>query len=215
MQRYKHQFIEFAIECGVLRFGDFTLKSGRQSPYFFNSGLFNSGVTLARLGRYYAEAIRDHGLEFDMLYGAAYKGIPLVAATAMGFAEITGRDLSWCFNRKEAKDHGEKGALVGAALEGRVLMVDDVVSAGTSVRESVAIVRNAAAIPAGIVVALDRQERGQRNMNAMQEVRAEFDIDTLSIVNLANLMEFLNSDEERARELEGMQRYLNEYGHVS
>ncbi len=212
MQSYKQEFIEFALECNVLRFGDFTLKSGRKSPYFFNSGLFNSGVTLARLGRYYAEAIRDAGVEFDMLYGAAYKGIPLVAATAIGFADHTGRDLPWCFNRKEVKDHGERGALVGASPRGRVLMIDDVVSAGTSVRESIAIIRDAGATPAGIVVALDRQERGQGPMSAMQEVKAEFEIETASIVNLANLMQFLESDEGRTRELESMQHYLINYG---
>ena len=215
MPTYQREFIEFALECKVLRFGDFTLKSGRKSPYFFNSGLFNSGVTLARLGRFYAAAIRDTGVEFDMLYGAAYKGIPLVAATAIGLADLTERDLPWCFNRKEVKDHGEKGGLVGATPQGRVLMIDDVVSAGTSVRESITIIRDAGATPAGIVVALDRQERGQSRMSAMQEVKMEFEIETLSIVNLANLMQFLGDDEGRATELKRMQHYLTEYGCLS
>ena len=215
MPTYQREFIEFALECKVLRFGDFTLKSGRKSPYFFNSGLFNSGVTLARLGRFYAAAIRDAGVEFDMLYGAAYKGIPLVAATAIGLADLTERDLPWCFNRKEVKDHGEKGGLVGATPQGRVLMIDDVVSAGTSVRESITIIRDAGATPAGIVVALDRQERGQSRMSAMQEVKMEFEIETLSIVNLANLMQFLGDDEGRATELKRMQHYLTEYGCLS
>ena len=215
MQKYKQEFIEFALACGVLRFGDFTLKSGRKSPYFFNSGLFNSGATLARLGRFYAEAIIDHDVEFDMLYGAAYKGIPLVAATAMGLAELYCRDLPWCFNRKESKDHGEKGVLVGAQLEGRVLIVDDVVSAGTSVRESVGIIRKGGAVPAGVMVALDRQERGVGQKNAMQEVTAEFAIRALSIVNLANLMEFLDTDPSLKRELCNMQQYLTEYGCLS
>ena len=215
MQTYKQEFIEFALECKVLRFGDFTLKSGRKSPYFFNSGLFNSGGTLARLGRYYAQAIRDGGVEFDMLYGAAYKGIPLVAATAIGLADLTERDPQWCFNRKEVKDHGEKGGLVGASLQGRVLMIDDVVSAGTSVRESMAIIQDAGAAPVGIVVALDRQERGQGGTSAMQEVNTEFGIETLSIANLANVMQFLESDPGRTRELESMRRYLTEYGCVS
>lgn len=215
MQTYQREFIEFALECKVLRFGDFTLKSGRKSPYFFNSGLFNSGVTLARLGHFYAAAIRDAGVEFDMLYGAAYKGIPLVAATAIGLADLTERDLPWCFNRKEVKDHGEKGALVGATPQGRVLMIDDVVSAGTSVRESIAIIRDAGATPAGIAVALDRQERGQSRMSAMREVKTEFEIETLSIVNLASLMQFLEDDQGRATELKRMQHYLNEYGCIS
>ena len=215
MQTYQREFIEFALECKVLRFGDFTLKSGRKSPYFFNSGLFNSGVTLARLGHFYAAAIRDAGVEFDMLYGAAYKGIPLVAATAIGLADLTERDLPWCFNRKEVKDHGEKGALVGAIPQGRVLMIDDVVSAGTSVRESIAIIRDAGATPAGIAVALDRQERGQSRMSAMREVKTEFEIETLSIVNLASLMQFLEDDQGRATELKRMQHYLNEYGCIS
>ena len=215
MQSYKQEFIEFAIECKVLRFGDFILKSGRTSPYFFNSGLFNTGATLARLGRYYAKAIHDADLQFDMLYGAAYKGIPLVVATAMGLCEITGRDLAWCFNRKEAKDHGEQGVLVGAPLKGRILMIDDVISAGTSVRESIEIIRNAGAIPTGIVVSLDRQERGRGDSNAMQEVKAEFGIDIMSIVDLATLMEFLDGDKKRSKELETMRRYVNDFGCLS
>jgi len=215
MQRYKQEFIEFAIECEVLRFGEFILKSGRSSPYFFNSGLYNSGATLARLGRYYAKAIHDEALQFDMLYGAAYKGIPLVVATAMGYFELTGIDLAWCFNRKEAKDHGEHGVLVGAPLKGRILMIDDVISAGTSVRDSIEIIRTAGATPAGIVVSLDRQERGQGDINAMQEIKAEFGIDVLSIVDLATLIEFLDGDKNRSKELEAMRRYVHDFGSIS
>ena len=188
---------------------------GTQKPLLFQQRVIQQRGYAGSARRFYAAAIRDAGVEFDMLYGAAYKGIPLVAATAIGLADLTERDLPWCFNRKEVKDHGEKGGLVGATRQGRVLMIDDVVSAGTSVRESITIIRDAGATPAGIVVVLDRQERGQSRMSAMQEVKMEFEIETLSIVNLANLMQFLGDDEGRATELKRMQHYLTEYGCLS
>ncbi len=191
MQAYQREFIDFALECGVLRFGEFKLKSGRISPYFFNSGLFNSGGRLARLGEFYAQAICASALGFDMLYGPAYKGIPLVAATAIALAKKHDRDLPYAFNRKEAKDHGEGGAIIGGPLHGRVLIVDDVISAGTSVGESVDIVIKAGATPAGVVIALDRQERGQGTASAVQEVETRHGLRVLSIAKLETLIAYL------------------------
>ncbi len=173
MASYQQEFIQFALQRGVLRFGEFVLKSGRKSPYFFNSGLFDSGGSLARLARFYATVIAASDLEFDMLYGPAYKGIPLVAAVAMAFDDEHGLDFPYCFNRKEIKDHGEGGATVGAALGGRVLIVDDVISAGTSTRESVTIIRAAGAIPAAAAISLDRQEQGTGRLSAIQELEQE------------------------------------------
>ncbi|MDO9619941.1 MAG: orotate phosphoribosyltransferase, partial [Pseudomonas sp.] len=187
MQAYQRDFIRFAIERGVLRFGQFTLKSGRISPYFFNAGLFDSGLALAQLGRFYAAAVVDSGIDFDVLFGPAYKGIPLAATTAVALAEHHQRDMPWCFNRKEAKDHGEGGTVVGAKLQGRVLIVDDVISAGTSVRESVDLIRHAGAEPAGVVIALDRMERGSGDKSAVQEVREQYDIPVVAVVTLDNL----------------------------
>src|SRR5574337_2078112 len=198
MQDYQCEFLDFALRRGVLRFGEFTLKSGRQSPYFFNAGLFNSGAALAALGRFYAQAIVASGMRFDMLFGPAYKGIPLVAVTAAALAEHHGRDLPWCFNRKETKDHGEGGQLVGAPLAGRVLIVDDVITAGTAVRESLALIRAAGATPAGVLVALDRQERGQGELSATQELAREHGVPVFAIVGLADLME---RSEEHTSEL--------------
>ena len=174
MQDYQSSFLKFAIETGVLRFGEFTLKSGRKSPYFFNSGLFNSGKSLAELGRYYAAAIIDSKLEFDLLFGPAYKGIPLVAAIGIALADRHNRDVPYAFNRKEAKDHGEGGTIVGAELKGRILIVDDVISAGTSVRESVELIKAHQAIPAGVMIALDRQEKGAANISAIQEIEQNY-----------------------------------------
>jgi orotate phosphoribosyltransferase len=168
MKDYQHDFIDFAISAGVLRFGDFTLKSGRTSPYFFNAGLFNTGEHLARLGRCYAQAISDSGIEFDVLFGPAYKGIPLAAAASIALADHHQRNVPWCFNRKEAKDHGEGGNLVGAGLDGRILVIDDVITAGTAIRESVEIIQAAGASLAGVVIALDRQERGTGQQSAIQ-----------------------------------------------
>lgn len=212
MQQYQREFIEFAIECGVLRFGEFTLKSGRVSPYFFNAGLFNTGRRLARLGRYYAAAITDAGLEFDVLFGPAYKGIPLASASAIALADHHDRDLPYCFNRKEAKDHGEGGNIVGAPLSGRVLIIDDVITAGTAIGESMTIIEAAQARAAGVVIALDRQERGKGDRSAIQEVEANYGIAVTSIVTLADLTEFLEQDPAMAEHLERIRAYRAQYG---
>jgi orotate phosphoribosyltransferase len=212
MTPYQQEFLEFAIDRGVLRFGEFTLKSGRISPYFFNAGLFNTGEALGLLGRAYAQAIVDAGFEFDMLFGPAYKGIPLVAATAIGLAETHGRDVPWCFNRKEAKDHGEGGALVGAPLEGRVLVVDDVITAGTAIRESVEIIHGAGAELAGVVISLNREERGTGARSAIQEVGDTLGVPVASIAKLSNLIELLAGDPSQAGTLERVRAYRDEYG---
>ena len=212
MQDYQREFLDFAIDIGVLRFGEFTLKSGRKSPYFFNSGLFNTGASLARLGRYYAQAVISSGSEFDMIYGPAYKGIPLAASLAIALADNHGRDVPYCFNRKEAKDHGEGGVIVGAALAGRVLIIDDVISAGTSVRESVDIIQSAGATPAGVVIALDRQERGQGETSAIQEVERDFGLSVASIVCLDNLQTYLGEQANQAEALAAIRSYREQYG---
>lgn len=212
MQDYQREFLDFSIDVGVLRFGEFTLKSGRISPYFFNSGLFNTGSSLARLGRYYAQAVIDSGIEFDMIYGPAYKGIPLAAALSIALADQHQRDLPYAFNRKEAKDHGEGGTIVGAPLAGRVLIIDDVISAGTSVRESVDIIKASGATPAGVVIALDRQERGTGETSAIQEVERDYALKVASIVQLSNLVEFLDSSADSAAQLTAIQRYRDSYG---
>ena len=212
MENYQRAFIDFAIERQALRFGSFKLKSGRMSPYFFNTGVFDSGVTLARLGEYYAAAIVASGLDFDMLFGPAYKGIPLGAAVAIALATHHGRDVPFCFNRKEAKDHGEGGMTLGAPLAGRVLIVDDVISAGTSVNESVGIIRTAGAIPAGVVISLDRQERGQGHLSAAQEVRKRHGLPVASIVALQHLVEYLAARGDRPQELAAIAAYRAEYG---
>ncbi len=212
MQDYQREFLDFAIDVGVLRFGEFTLKSGRVSPYFFNSGLFNTGASLARLGRYYARAVMDSGIAFDMIYGPAYKGIPLAAALAIALADHHDRDLPYAFNRKEAKDHGEGGVIVGAPLAGRVLIIDDVISAGTSVRESVDIIQASGATPAGVVIALDRQERGQGETSAIQEVERDYGLKVASIVQLNNLVEYLGKSAEMAGHLAAIRAYREQYG---
>lgn len=194
MQGYQREFLEFAIGRDVLRFGEFTLKSGRISPYFFNAGLFNTGTSLARLGRFYAQAIIESKIEFDLLYGPAYKGIPLAAVTCAALADHHGLDLPYAFNRKEAKDHGEGGSIVGSPLKGRhALVIDDVISAGTSVRESVDIIHAQGAVPAGVVIALDRQEKGQNEISAVKQVEQSFEIPVASIVRLEHLIEFLRA----------------------
>ena len=212
MQNYKTEFLDFAIKAGVLRFGEFTLKSGRTSPYFFNAGLFNTGDHLARLGRFYAQAIMDSGLEFDLLFGPAYKGIPLAAATSIALADHHNRDLPWCFNRKEAKDHGEGGNLVGAPLQGRILIIDDVITAGTAIRESLDIIAAGSADPVGVVIALDRQERGKGTRSAIQEVEQDLGLQVTSIVTLADLQQYLQDQAGHQDELKSIEAYRDEYG---
>lgn len=212
MQAYQRDFIRFAIERGVLRFGQFTLKSGRTSPYFFNAGLFDSGLALARLGRFYAAAVVDSGIPFDVLFGPAYKGIPLAATTAVALAEHHQRDVPWCFNRKEAKDHGEGGTLVGAPLAGKVLIVDDVITAGTAIREVMQIIQAQGAQAAGVLIALNRQERGQGELSAIQEVECDFAMPVVSIVSLELVLEYLADDAELKQYLPAVQAYRAEYG---
>jgi orotate phosphoribosyltransferase len=212
MQAYQRDFIRFAIDRGVLRFGQFTLKSGRSSPYFFNAGLFNSGLALARLGRFYAEALVNSGIAFDVLFGPAYKGIPLAAATAVALAEQHERDLPWCFNRKEAKAHGEGGSLVGAPLTGRVMIVDDVITAGTAIREVMQIIAAEGAQAAGVLIALNRQERGQGELSAIQEVERDFGMPVVSIVALDQVLEYLADDAALKQYLPAVQAYRSEYG---
>jgi orotate phosphoribosyltransferase len=212
MKDYQHDFIEFAISAGVLRFGEFTLKSGRTSPYFFNAGLFNTGEQLARLGRYYAQAIVESGTAFDVLFGPAYKGIPLAAAASIALADHHQRNVPWCFNRKKAKDHGEGGNLVGAGLSGKVLVIDDVITAGTALRESVDIIAAAGATLAGVVIALDRQERGRDLRSAIQEVEDSLGIKVTSIVKLEHLLEYLQQQPERGADVARIQAYREQYG---
>jgi len=212
MQSYQRDFLDFVIQADVLRFGEFTLKSGRTSPYFFNSGLFNTGASVAALGRYYAAAIVDSGIEFDMLFGPAYKGIPLATTTAIALADHHNRDLPYAFNRKEAKDHGEGGTIVGAPLAGKVLIIDDVISAGTSVRESLAMIESASATAAGVVIALDRQERGQGKLSAVQEVQQQHGFSVANIVNLDSLLQYLQDKPELASALTGVEAYRQQYG---
>lgn len=212
MRGYQQEFIEFALETGVLRFGQFKLKSGRNSPYFFNSGLFNTGYAAAKLGRTYAAAVADSGIAFDMLFGPAYKGIPLVALTAAALAEHHGRDLPYCFNRKEVKDHGEGGAIVGAPVAGRVLILDDVITAGTAIRETITLLRQAGGVPAGVVIALDRQERGNGELSAIQEVEQAYGIPVASIIRLDDLVEHLEASPQHGQFLPLVRDYRERYG---
>ena len=212
MQSYQQALIDFALDRQVLRFGTFTLKSGRQSPYFFNTGLFSSGEALRRLGSAYARRIVDAALPFDMVFGPAYKGIPLVSALSVALAADHGIDCPWAFNRKEEKDHGEGGSVVGAPLAGRVLIVDDVISAGTSVAESVALIESAGATIAGVLVALDRQERGQNARSATREVAERHDVPVTAILTLDTLMEYLEHCDDRADDLAAMRDYRARYG---
>jgi orotate phosphoribosyltransferase len=205
-------FVSFCLQLGVLRFGSFTLKSGRQSPYFFNAGLFNTGAAIARLGRFYAQAVVDCGIQHDMVFGPAYKGIPLVTSTAVALADQHLRDLPWAFNRKEAKSHGEGGSIVGAPLTGRVLIVDDVITAGTAIRQSVDIIHAAGATPAGIVLALDRQEKGNGALSAVQEIQQQYGLPVASIIKLENLIEHLRSSSQSPDTLHAVQQYRDQYG---
>lgn len=212
MKDYQQQFIEFALASNVLRFGEFKLKSGRVSPYFFNAGLFNHGAALARLGHFYAQAILDAELDIDMIFGPAYKGIPLAAVTAAALAEHHRIDLPYCFNRKEAKDHGEGGRTVGAPLAGRVLIVDDVITAGTAIGESIPLIREAGATPAAVVIALDRQERGSGEKSATSEIADRHGLRVASIINFSQLIEYLQAAGEHEPELDALETYRERYG---
>lgn len=212
MQAYQREFIQFALERGVLRFGEFTLKSGRVSPYFFNAGLFDSGLALAKLGRFYAQALVDSGLSYDVVFGPAYKGIPLAATTAVALAEHHQRDVPWCFNRKEAKDHGEGGTLVGAPLAGNIVIVDDVITAGTAIREVMQIIQGEGAQAAGVLIALDRQERGTGALSAIQEVERDFNMPVISIVSLQQVLEYLAQSADFKQYLPAVERYREDYG---
>lgn len=212
MKAYQREFIEFALEKEVLKFGEFTLKSGRKSPYFFNAGLFNTGRDLARLGRFYASALADSGIAFDVLFGPAYKGIPIATTTAVALADHHDVDTPYCFNRKEAKDHGEGGNLVGSALEGRIMLVDDVITAGTAIRESMEIIQANGADLAGVLVAIDRQEKGKGELSAIQEVERDFGCAVISIVSLSDLIRYLEERGDSDDHLAAVKAYRAEYG---
>lgn len=212
MKAYQREFIEFALERQVLKFGEFTLKSGRVSPYFFNAGLFNTGRDLARLGRFYAAALVDSGIEYDLLFGPAYKGIPIATTTAVALCDHHDVDKPYCFNRKEKKDHGEGGSLVGSALEGRVMLVDDVITAGTAIRESMEIIEAHHAQLAGVLIALDRQEKGKGELSAIQEVERDFGCDIISIIKLGDLIHYLSKQVGMEAQLASVSRYRDQYG---
>ncbi|NOQ35778.1 MAG: orotate phosphoribosyltransferase [Methylococcaceae bacterium] len=212
MLDYQKEFIEYALECGVLKFGEFQLKSGRLSPYFFNTGLFNTGAKLDKLGHFYAKALINSELNPDILYGPAYKGIPLVSTAAIAYARLKRDDIPFAFNRKEAKDHGEGGLLVGSPLQGNVVIIDDVITAGTSVRESVEIINKAKAVPSGVLIALDRQEKGLNNISATQEVSQRFNMPVVAIICLADIVEFLKTNSETEQQLAAIKEYQQSYG---
>lgn len=212
MKDYQREFIEFALSKQVLRFGEFTLKSGRTSPYFFNAGLFNTGRDLARLGRFYAAALQDSNIDYDLLFGPAYKGIPIATTTAVALADSYDIDMPYCFNRKEAKKHGEGGSLVGSALEGKVMLVDDVITAGTAIRESMEIIKTHGAELSGVLIALDRQEKGQAELSAIQEVERDFNTKVISIVTLADLITYLEEKPDMADSLASIKKYREDYG---
>jgi orotate phosphoribosyltransferase len=212
MKEYQKEFIEFALEKQVLKFGEFTLKSGRTSPYFFNAGLFNTGRDLARLGRFYAAALQDSGIDFDVLFGPAYKGIPIATTTAVALADHHDRDVPYCFNRKEKKDHGEGGTLVGSALEGKIMLVDDVITAGTAIRESMEIIAANGADLSGVLIALDRQEKGKAELSAIQEVERDFNTQVISIVKLADLITYLEQKGDMSEHLASVKAYRDQYG---
>ncbi|MCW8945602.1 MAG: orotate phosphoribosyltransferase [Sedimenticola sp.] len=212
MQNYQKDFLDFALDVGVLKFGQFTLKSGRVSPYFFNAGLFNSGSSLARLGKFYAQAIVDSGIAFDVLYGPAYKGIPLAAVTAAALYDHHGIDIPYAFNRKEAKAHGEGGSIVGHPLKGRIMIIDDVITAGTAIRESMDIIEAQGAKPAGVVIALDRQERGKGEHSAIQEVEKDYNMPVAAIVRLEHVVDYLAAKDDADDALKLIQAYRDQYG---
>lgn len=214
MQEFQQAFLNYVTTNKILKFGDFTLKSGRKSPYFFNAGLFNTGAALDILGTCYANAIYDSGVEYDVIFGPAYKGIPLASAASIAFSREFKQDISWCFNRKEAKDHGEGGSIVGSPLQNRVLIIDDVITAGTAIRETMEIIAAAGAEPAGVVVAMDRQEKGQGELSAIQEIEKEFSIPVISIINLQQIIDYLEQNEDQTMQpfLAQMKAYQAEYG---
>ena len=212
MQAYKKEFIEFALSHDVLRFGEFTLKSGRVSPYFFNTGLFNTGEALYKLGIYYAEAIVESGVKFDVIFGPAYKGIPLACSCAAALHDKHGQNIFYSFNRKEAKTHGEGGSIVGAPLDGNILIIDDVISAGTAVRESISIIQNENATVAGVAISMDRQERGQNELSAIQEVEQSYNIPVINIIALADLIEYLATHGDNKDHLKSIEAYREQYG---
>ena len=212
MKAFQQAFIEFAIARGVLKFGEFTLKSGRKSPYFFNAGLFNRGGDLAKLGRYYADALTDAGIDFDVLFGPAYKGIPIATTTAVALADHHDMDVPYCFNRKEAKAHGEGGNLVGSPLEGKVMLVDDVITAGTAIRESMTLIAANNASLAGVLIALDRQERGTGELSAIQEVERDYNTKVVSIVSLADVVTYLKSAGGYDEAIRAIETYRENYG---
>lgn len=212
MKQFQRDFIEFALSRQVLKFGSFTLKSGRTSPYFFNAGLFNTGSDLAKLGRFYAAALNDAGVQFDVLFGPAYKGIPIATTTAVALADHYNLDVPYCFNRKEAKTHGEGGNLVGSPLKGRIMLVDDVITAGTAIRESMTLIQAQGAELTGVLIALDRQERGQGELSAIQEVERDFNTKVISIISLPDLISYLADKPEMAQHLDAVKAYRAQYG---
>lgn len=212
METYQHDFIQLAIKHQALCFGEFTLKSGRMSPYFFNAGRFQTGSALAQLGRFYAAAITDAGIDFDMVFGPAYKGIPLAATTAIALADHHGRDLPYCYNRKEIKDHGEGGTLVGAPLNGKILIIDDVITAGTAVREVMTLINAAGAQPAAVLIGLNRQEKGHSNLSAIQEVEQNFGVPVVSIINLNHIIDYLEKQSDQQGIVNRIKDYRATYG---
>ena len=212
LKSHQRDFIHFAIQKNVLKFGEFTLKSGRVSPYFFNAGLFNDGLSLANLGAFYAQTLVDSAIPYDVLFGPAYKGIPLGAATAVSLSSLHQKNVPFAFNRKEAKDHGEGGTLVGAPLNGKVMIIDDVITAGTAIREVIDIIKAAGAEPAGVMIALDRQEKGKGELSAIQEVERDFNIPVVSIVNLTQVLDYIQDDASLSRYADAISLYRSHYG---
>ena len=211
MEQYQKDFVDFTLETGVLKFGEFTLKSGRISPYFFNAGLFNKGSHLSELGKFYAQAIEASALKFDVLFGPAYKGIPLAAATSIALNDSYNHNVPYSFNRKEAKDHGEGGSIVGHPPEGDILIIDDVITAGTAIREAQDIIQNCGANAKGVIVALDRQEKGKGELSAIQEVEQIFGITVLSIINLSHIIDYLKTSDD-SKILDKIESYRSQYG---
>ena len=212
MQDYKKKFIELALKRNVLRFGEFTLKSGRKSPYFFDAGLFCTGSDLKLLGEFYAQALHEAGLKFDVLFGPAYKGIPIVAATSIAYASLYNEDAPWVFNRKEAKDHGEGGNLVGSPLAGNVVLIDDVITAGTAIRESMEIIAKEKANLSGVLIALDRKERGKADLSAIQEIERDYKTKVVSIINLNDLITYIEQSDELKHHIQSVKDYRAQYG---